>query len=158
MKPFNLEEALSGKPVRLRCGNKAFILHKLENPEDKSKQLIGYACYDDIEMPTYWSIEGKTYLKEVDYIYDIIGMWEEPKRFINGIEVPEPVTMETWEDCASYWHVNLYCSGFVTKDQFYKRSTRDTQFIKNGLVFKTREGAEAMVKALLNYKVEYKED
>lgn len=158
MKKFNLNEALDGKPVKLRCGNKAFILHKLENPEHKSKQLIGYVCSDDSEIPTYWSIEGKIGLKEVNYIYDILGMFEEPKRFINDIEVPEPVTMEDWVDGAYYWYLNFYCPDFAIKGQFYKDSSGDAHLVKKGFVFKTKEGAEAMSKALLNYKVEYKND
>lgn len=158
MKPFNLEEALSGKPVRLRCGNKAFILHKLENPEHKSKQLIGYVCSGDSEIPMYWSIEGKIGLKEVNYIYDVIGMWEEPKpkRFINGIEVPEPVSLDDLRDGVRYWYVDLCNLDNIDCDTFYKVSTVDKKLISQGFVFKSKEDAEIAAKALLNYKVEVK--
>lgn len=44
MKPFNLEEALAGKPVMLRCGSKAYVLGDLRDlfPESKDVRcLIG---------------------------------------------------------------------------------------------------------------------
>ncbi|MFZ7141610.1 hypothetical protein ACLSY0_00385 [Avibacterium avium] len=87
-------------------------------------------------------------------------MWEEqkPKRFINGIEVPESVTEETWENGGHYWYPTLDNTDNVRSDRFYTDVPIHTKLIRQGLVFKTLEDAEAMAKALLNYKVEYKDE
>lgn len=162
MKPFNLEEALSGKPVRLREGTKAYVKFALKNQFSCLGELVGFVTYEtshykDEDFLLKWDARGFICSGE-ENPEDIIGMWEEPKRVINGIEVPEPVTMEDWVDGADYWHVHLYCLDFVTKSLFSRKSSGDTQLIKKGFVFKTKEDAKAMAKALLNYKVEYKED
>lgn len=159
MKPFNLEEALAGEPVVLRNGMKAFIKFKL--PKTSSNiPYIGYYINNnsncvEIAWDAYGMCEPVT---NRETLLDVIGMWEEPKRVINGIEVPEPVTMEDLETGAYYWHVHLYCSDFVAKSIFSRKSSGDIQLIKKVFVFKTKEDAKAMAKALLNYKVEYKED
>lgn len=86
MKQFNLEEALNGKPVKLRDGSKAIVLtripdiYKLENGLKVTFPLLGiildtkgavddqYACWKDNGMFTPCTSD-----------YDIVGMWEEPK-------------------------------------------------------------------------------
>lgn len=139
MKPFNLEEALSGKPVQLKNSLKAFIIGEINSKElsnllqIEKGALIGFAENNNLHLLS-WDNDGND-LVHTDRSYSITGMYETPKRLINGIEVPEPLTMEDWEDCTCYWYVHLYCSDFVTKSPFYKSSTRDTQLIKTRLHF-----------------------
>lgn len=45
MKPFNLEEALEGKPVRLRSGEKAYVKFQLKNCYSNPSDLIGYTTF-----------------------------------------------------------------------------------------------------------------
>ena len=83
MKPFDLQEALNGAPVKLKNGNKAFITFNLSNLKDWSKvtdrPLIGYSLnksesLEDLHSWTLcgWSMGGSD-------LFDIIGMWEEPE-------------------------------------------------------------------------------
>lgn len=162
MKPFDLEKALAGEPVKLRGGQKAYVKYVLSDEYSTSYPLRGF-----IEWEKY--TDGSIYAVEHSWMLDgnspslgtrttdIIGMWEEPKCFVNGIEVSPPITMKTWVDGESYWYV-----AFDTSNMAFERCLRyhfeiDKRLIEQGLVFKTKEEAEAMAKALLNYKVEYKD-
>lgn len=88
MKPFDLNEALAGKPVRLRDGEKAIITHcipehlKYNNGESVEQPIIGYILTHDNKLITtgsFWNLDG-TYLQgNQKSTFDIVGMWEEPK-------------------------------------------------------------------------------
>ena len=163
MKPFNLEEALAGAPVKLRGGQKAYIKYVLGDEYNTNYPLRGFVEYEkliDGKINTgehIWTLDGNFSTFEESEI-DIVGMWEEPKpkRFINGIEVPEPVSLDDLIDGMRYWYVDLCDLNNVDCDDFYKSSGIDKKIISQKLVFETKEGAKAMVKALLNYKVEIK--
>ena len=163
MKPFNLEEALAGKPVKLRGGQKAYIKYVLGDEYNTNYPLRGFVEYEkltDGKINTgehIWTLDGNFSTFEESEI-DIVGMWEEPKpkRFINGIEVPEPISLDNLRDGMRYWYVDLCGLENVGCDDFYKASDADKKLISQGVVFETKEGAKAMVKALLNYKVEIK--
>lgn len=159
MKPFNLEEALAGKPVLLRNGSKAYVLHQFKHKADGLKSLLGYKIYKTdegkfVESSLEWYADGSSGTPAHN---TIIGMWEEPKpkRIINGIEVPEPVTEETWEDYENYWYVEFGNYNLVGCSTFRKDSGLAAKLISQRLVFESEEGAKAMAKALLNYKVEF---
>lgn len=165
MKSFDLEKALAGEPVKLRYGGKAYVKYILDDRYSTSYPLRGFAEYKRLPDGTLhvnelsWHLNGEI-ASNKDCELDIVGMWEEPKpkRFINGIEVPEPVTEETWVDGVLYYYVKLTFSGNTDCDAFLKRNEFHEKLINDGLVFKTKEGAEAMAKALLNYKVEVKNE
>ncbi|RZN55727.1 hypothetical protein [Avibacterium paragallinarum] len=102
MKPFDLKKALEGEPVLLLNGSKAYVLHQFKHKPNHLKSLLGYKIFTTdtgkyIESSLEWFADGSSGMPEYN---TIIGMWEEPKpkRFINGIEVPDPVTEETWVD------------------------------------------------------------
>lgn len=154
MKPFNLADALAKEPVQLRNGLAATVVADL-------RQLSNYKG----EYPLIIVFEngGYTQVREDGRAWagyksgvDIVGMWEKPKpkRFVNGIEVPEPVTLDTWEDGDLYSYVKFTFKGNTDCDVFLKGNVFHEKLINDGLVFKTEEGAKAMAKALLNYKVE----
>ncbi|CDF98293.1 Putative uncharacterized protein (fragment) [Avibacterium paragallinarum JF4211] len=164
MKPFDLEKALAGEPVKLKNGYKAFIKLDLNSEAkniDKSYigllDLFGYYTHENIIIPCRWYSDTLNASTDEAGL-TIAGMWEDPKRYVNGIEVPEPVTLNTWENGRTYWYVRFTAPECVQDDPFYKYNERDERMISQGLVFKTKKGAEAMMKALLNYNVEYKND
>lgn len=81
MKPFDLQEALNGAPVKLRNGNKAFIFKNIQNTPivdfDVDYPLIGMLHnHTTIHV---WSLSGKISLSNDCAPGDIVGMWEEPK-------------------------------------------------------------------------------
>ncbi|WP_052119481.1 hypothetical protein [Gallibacterium genomosp. 1] len=160
MKSFNLEKALAGEPVILRSGDKAFIKYKIPEEYHSLYPLQGFSIDKDGAVYVLsWGTDGiNDYTGETDV--DIIGMWEEPIRYINGIAVREPVTIETLEEGEVYWYVDLYesneFSDFVALDEFSKEDDFDRRLIELGFVFRTKRDAEAMVKAILNYKVKIK--
>ncbi|MFZ7186327.1 hypothetical protein ACLSY8_00070 [Avibacterium avium] len=127
--------------------------------------LRGFAEYEKFTDGTInagehiWTLKGNFSTFEESET-DIVGMWEEPKpkRYINGIEVPEPVTLDTLKEGNYYWYPIFSNSSYTTSDRFYAKYAIDKNLIEQGLVFETQEGAEAMAKALLNYKVEVKNE
>lgn len=87
MKPFDLEKALAGEPVKLRNGCKAYVLRDLRDMfaiDCGSKRcLIGvYAVESNPSVFGWvarWKVSGKHYERIQESEYDIVGMWEEPK-------------------------------------------------------------------------------
>ena len=81
MKPFDLQEALNGAPVRLRNGCKAFIFKNIQNTPivdfDVDYPLIG--MLHNHTTVHAWSLSGKISLGNDCAPGDIVGMWEEPK-------------------------------------------------------------------------------
>ena len=75
MKPFDLQEALNGAPVKLRSGQKAYVIgiSKIATENDNS-YIIGEYAGDLCN----WSKNGK-YGLFPESKFDIIGMWEEPE-------------------------------------------------------------------------------
>lgn len=75
MKPFDLQEALNGAPVKLRNGQKAYVvgLSKL-GTEDGNSYIVGE--YE--RNLCNWSKDGKYWLKRESEL-DIVGMLEEPE-------------------------------------------------------------------------------
>lgn len=82
MKQFNLEEALTGKPVKLRNGAKAFVLCNIKDYFKNSTRpacLAGIrSCINNNEYYNmlHWYPSG-TIHEDIVSDYDIVGMWEE---------------------------------------------------------------------------------
>ena len=53
MKPFNLEAALAGEPVKLRSGAKAYIRHH-ETEVETPYPLFGFVRSTDVVSPFYF--------------------------------------------------------------------------------------------------------
>lgn len=80
MKPFNLEEALKGAPVRLKNGAKAYVLadistlfehYETEYPlKGFVSSVVNSNAYD---CCNHWTKDGLNQL----YHFEIIGMWDE---------------------------------------------------------------------------------
>lgn len=98
MKPFNLEEALSGKPVLLRGGQTAVVLYCIPdkyvssegNPPAFPLQgvILDSEGFVD-EFGACWRKNG-TY-NHADSLYDIIGIYEEPAKS------QDKILEEAWE-------------------------------------------------------------
>lgn len=87
MKPFNIEEALSGKHVLLRGGQRAVVLYRIPDKYKSSEGnppafplqgliLDAEGLVD--EFGACWRENG-TY-NHADSLYDIVGIWEEPAK------------------------------------------------------------------------------
>lgn len=87
MKPYNLEEALSGKPVLLRGGQTAVVLYRIpdkytsDDGQPPAFPLQGLILDAEGFVDVFgacWRDNG-TY-NHADSLYDIIGMWQEPAK------------------------------------------------------------------------------
>ena len=88
MKPFDLEKALAGEPVVLRCGRKAFItcdLRRYFKSITATKKLVGIISADGDPDSFYasssWYDSGAYHDADTSEKtdFDIVGIWEEPK-------------------------------------------------------------------------------
>lgn len=86
MKPFNLEEALSGKPVIIRAGLKAYVVGKIpshityDDKEPIDFPLVGIVLDENgylTDQEIYWTMDGERFGEDVLHDGDIIGMAEE---------------------------------------------------------------------------------
>ena len=98
MKPFNLEEALSGKPVLLRGGQTAVVLYRIpdkyisDDGHTPAFPLQGLILDAEGFVDVFgacWRANG-TY-NHADSLYDIVGMYEEPPKS------QEEILEEVWE-------------------------------------------------------------
>lgn len=141
MKEFNLDEALNGKPVKLRNGNKAFICYKLSRDfkywdgSPINFNICGYILNfnGDIAMlNTAWKEDGKWTMDETKSDRDIIAMWEEPKISIE--DLPKPFKPDIGDE---FFYLSV---GTVQYCSFYSDINAD--LMRNGQCFSTREDAQ----------------
>ena len=148
MKEFNLDEALNGKPVKLRNGNKAFICYKLcrdfkyWDGSPINFNICGYILNfnGDIAMlNTAWKEDGKWTMDETKSDRDIIAMWEEPKISIEDLPKPfKPTTQEQYFTITSkYKYEPLY-----VEETANFNTPIDNNLINQGNAFRTREDAQ----------------
>ncbi|MBS7022060.1 MAG: hypothetical protein KH127_02365 [Haemophilus parainfluenzae] len=144
MKEFNLDAALNGEPVKLRSGHKAYICHKTpdcyvyKNGEKIKYPLHGFIIESDnmLEVPCMvWDINGRTYTDGGDGVFDVIGMWEEPKISIE--DLPKPFYPE---ESNGYFYIS---DGKVAYNLYHsKYSESSLQIASNGQSFRTREDVQ----------------
>lgn len=76
--PFDLERALAGEPVELRCGLKAYIYAKTPDILERQCPLLGYIILNSGDISEdIWFIDGVYRDKDTDDSLDIVGMWNE---------------------------------------------------------------------------------
>lgn len=144
MRPFDLEEALSGKAVLLRNGDKASVRHhETEHAAETDDVLLGYRVG---ASSWSWCVDGASRSDGVESPLDIIGMYHET-RIINGFEVPVPETKEPKRGD------DFYLATTIGED-LYRLETWtehhiDELWLKRGLVFLNKEDAIATAKAML---------
>ena len=89
MKPFNLEKALAGEPVRLKDGRKAKVVFQIPDALEfsgKMKQeypLLGFIYNQHGELHRAmesWTIDGVYILGGINDECNIVGLWEEEEK------------------------------------------------------------------------------
>lgn len=101
MKKFDLKAALSGEPVMLRNGKKAFVVYDLRNYPTLigklgKKPLNGIVLNEDGDKCKYIDVEWNEAGSNASVQFDIIAMWEEPKISIE--DLPKPFKPKDGED------------------------------------------------------------
>lgn len=147
MKPFNLEEALNGKPVKLRNGMKALICYRIPDEyvfNDGSSaafplQGIIFNKRGNLkQIAEVWRDNG-TYGDGYLHKFDIIGMWDKPKISIE--DLPKPFKPK----------LNEYFYSIVTKTIFntlnvmrrkYTDPSYDDETVNQGNAFRTEADAQ----------------
>ncbi|BFU60732.1 MULTISPECIES: hypothetical protein [Rodentibacter] len=160
MKPFNLEKALAGEAVVLRDGTVAYVKYCLFNEHLGSCKypLRGYTVDDDHKFieDISWTPSGLYFADEDkfegegnnDSDFDIVGMWEEPRRKvrIGDREVNAPVSVEEADlpTNTMYWFIKS--DGTVLQDNNWTSTHK--QFFDVGRVFASKEDAQAFIDAM----------
>ncbi|WHP45012.1 pyruvate kinase [Pasteurella multocida] len=148
MKAFDLEKALAGEPVVLRNGDKAFVKFVLENPLFEDDQVVGFHIDSEgKEEVTSWGNNG-VHIPNTNSIYDIIGMWEEPRPTVT-LTLPCPLKSVTVGQRVFYLDLNKQCER-ICAFLFQKDSTYHFNLLKNGGIFSTEEDAQAWFDAMKN--------
>ncbi|HDR1135975.1 pyruvate kinase [Pasteurella multocida] len=148
MKEFDLEKSLAGEPVVLRNGDKAFVKFVLENPLFEDDQVVGFHIDSEgKEEVTSWGNNG-VHIPNTNSIYDIIGMWEEPRPTVT-LTLPCPLKSVTVGQRVFYLDLNKQCER-ICAFLFQKDSTYHFNLLKNGGIFSTEEDAQAWLDAMKN--------
>ncbi|MDH3003452.1 pyruvate kinase [Pasteurella multocida] len=149
MKPFDLEKALTGEPVVLRGGCKAYVKFKLPEPYTTKMPLVGYyenALGRSVDM--LWFENGHASDEEDTHILDIYGMWEEPRPTVT-LTLPCPLKAVTVGQRVFYLDLNKQHEQ-VCSFLFQTDSTYHFNLLKNGGIFSTEEDAQAWLDAMKN--------
>ena len=143
MKPFDLEEALQGKPVQLRNGNKAFIqtdLRKLGLLESITPYVIKgiSVASDGADWHEYsWTANGQSLEGYIDRDSDIIGMYEEPTPTIT-VTLPIPFKPKVGEQ---YFYIGGLNS--MVGEGNFNNGIFEKLAVSAGFCFRTEEDAQA---------------
>lgn len=144
MKPFNREEALSGKPCINAKGNKVVIFADAGNLIESTYPLFG-VVYAQV---------GMNYVERYSATGDVpgfesklVGMWEDPQPKVNIMGLPSPLLKV--EDGESVWCWIDYNGSYRTLEfTFEQSSTSDKCKLESGLIFATEEDAQAWLDAM----------
>lgn len=117
MKPFDLEKALAGEPVKLRNGYKAYIKYNLEGEPcfDSNFPLQGYFINNGVVIFS-WSLKGEA-TSIVGNDLDIVGMWEEPRPRVQ-LDLPCPLKTAQIGQTVYYQIGKEVCSSKFGYDSF----------------------------------------
>jgi hypothetical protein len=143
MKPFDLEEALQGKPVQLRNGNKAFIqtdLRKLGLLESITPYVIKgiSVASDGADWHEYsWTANGQSLEGYINRDSDIIGMYEEPTPTIT-VTLPIPFKPKVGEQ---YFYIGGLNS--MVSEGNFNNGIFEKLAVSAGFCFRTEEDAQA---------------
>lgn len=139
MRKFDLKAALSGEPVMLRNGDKAYIFKDIrEIPELKgeiSYPLVGININRGFVY--IWSLDGQVTLSSNTAHNDIVGMFEEPKKQISIEDLPKPFKPKDGEPFYYAYCGKIYCDHEYSENSSVYRS-----FSENGQCFRTEEDAQ----------------
>ncbi|MFC1096177.1 pyruvate kinase [Pasteurella multocida] len=158
MKEFDLKKALAGEPVVLRNGSKAFIVKHI--PEDHIKkeecELIGYLVEGSkFHSCVTWTKDGKYNPCFSSHIYDIIGMYEEPRPTAT---INFTCPLKEIEEGQEFWHIVqdsdplgvAWAKIDVSMCVFNKDNIYHSSLLEAGLAFKSEEDAKDWLDAMKN--------
>lgn len=144
LKPFDLQEALSGKAVMLRNGDKAFVRHhETELDVAKSHKLLGYRNGRQME----WNENGSYLAAQTTSDGDIIGMYPDT-HIVNEFEVSAP-EIEPPKENIQYFIPILHSNKHFYSAHKWHCHELDELWLKRGLVFLNKEHAIANAKAMI---------
>lgn len=140
MKELDLDKAFNEeKPLRLRNGEKAFIIYKypesLKNYKGDSNinPFVGYSLNKDnhATFDILWYNNGmcSNYISN----YDIVGWWKEP---ISPDSLPNPFYPVDGDKYFYFSENGIECA------TFYETEDSDTGLAENGQCFRTKEDAQ----------------
>lgn len=149
MKPFDLEKALAGEPVKLRKGLKAFVKYKMEEKFlDKVEEYVlhGFILNNGVcDSLGSWTINGKFVDNVIEDRRDIIGMWEEPRPRVQ-LDLPCPLKTAEIGQTVYYQIGKEVCSSKFGYDSFVDR------ILELGCVFDTKEDCQEWIDAIRQSK------
>lgn len=124
MKPFNLEEALSGKLVQLRNGKRARILVDLSKAfgaKRLSSSIVGVTLIDEKTITTalLWERDGR--YPACDWL-DIVGMYEEPAK------TQDKILEEAWQNKGKVVKTD---AGFITVVEIIGKTSDGEYIVRN---------------------------
>lgn len=142
---FNLEEALAGKPVKLRNGQKALLFYCIpDHFENLHGGTFDYPFRGLIFTPENrvessnecWTREGKYQMSQDINDFDIIGMWVEP---IKEKDLPKPFKPTNGE---AYYYIS---APTYFKTVFYEGVELHSKRAENGQCFRTFNDAQTWI-------------
>ncbi|HDR1409416.1 TPA: pyruvate kinase [Pasteurella multocida] len=155
MKPFDLEKALSGEPVVLRNGSKAFV--KFEVPkelrENNFADIVGFRIRGNEFIVKEWDIAG---VARFSCGYeDIIGMYEEPRPTAT---INFTCPLKEIEEGQEFWHIVqdsdplgiAWAKVDVSMSVFNKDNIYHSSLLDAGLAFKSEKDVKAWLDAMKN--------
>lgn len=163
VEPFCLEKALSGHPVKLRNGQKAYVLHDEENTYTRIAQSEKATYVDEmclrgvvIEDPDEKNLLSISWTKEGRYHYhidnganDIVSMWRDEEPAYNTVTHTLPCPIK--EPRNSMWFIGGGCKAMKATYDVNDPSSRYSQeMLEDGRYFATQEDAQAWLDALKN--------
>ena len=144
MKEFDLKAALNGEPVKLRNGWKAIVYYRVPDEFVNSEgsnvayPLKGITFQADgtvLNSINSWKDDGCFSAGKRDF--DIVGMWEEPKKQISIEDLPKPFKPKDGEPFYYIYWGEIYCDyGYSERSSTYR------SFSQNGQCFRTKEDAQ----------------
>ncbi|HDR1874062.1 hypothetical protein ACFSAV_07610 [Pasteurella oralis] len=136
MEKFNKEKALTGEPVRLKNGCKAFVKFELMKTESTYQRLHGFFIdTNGIYVHLNWNEQGRYSIHP--HCLDIAGMYAEKDDFVN-IKLAKPLNAITVIEGERVF----YLSGRgIESFIFNKRLIGHSLMLSSGELFKTADGA-----------------
>ncbi|AHG83049.1 Pyruvate kinase [Bibersteinia trehalosi USDA-ARS-USMARC-189] len=144
-KPFDLEKALQGEPVKLRNNDKAFVKYLISDDyirDNKDHQVQGYIVDEEnvFLSEVSWTVSGSHFNDGTIAQYDIVGMWEEPRPTVT-LTLPCPLKEprdEMWFISSSFTIIKSAGGGGSKK------------FLEEGRCFASEYDAQEWLNAMRN--------
>ncbi|MDW0697833.1 hypothetical protein P2I45_13430, partial [Mannheimia haemolytica] len=147
MKPFDLNKALAGEPVKLRNNDKAFVKYLISDDyirDNKDHQVQGYTVDEEnvFLSEVSWAVSGSHFNDGTIAQYDIVGMWEEPRPAVT-LTLPCPLK----EPQENMWFID---NDFTIVKSMFANAPFVKKFLPQGRCFASEEDAQEWLDAMRN--------